>query len=109
MSGLDIRAKAEALRSVSATTFTGSYQVLGTPLSNPARVIKLVNDSSVLVTVSYDGVTDQEILPIGSFVLIDFSANREVGNQFEMAANTQIWIKGVAGTGSVYLSVYYAG
>jgi len=112
MSGLDIRVQIETLRSVDSATFTGSYQAIGTPLTHPARIIKLVNNSNVLVTISDDGVTDKEILPSNSFVLLDFSSDRETGNQFSMAANTQIWVKGAAGganSGLIYLSVYYAG
>ena len=112
MSGRDIRVQIETLRSVNSTAFNGTYQALGSPLSNPARIIKIVNNSNVLVTISDDGVNDKEILPANSFVLLDFSSDRETGNQFSMAANTQIWVKGAAGGGNaglVYLSVYYAG
>jgi hypothetical protein len=72
------------------------------------RVIKITNNSNVLVTISIDGINDNEVLPANSFLLIDFSANRETGNGWELPANTQFYVKGAAGVGLVYLSVYYA-
>lgn len=97
----------ETLRSIDSATFTGSYQALGTALSNPAYKVKLVNNSSVLVTISIDGATDIDVAPANSFWLYDESNSGERGQYPAVRANTQFYVKGSAGTGSVYLAVQY--
>ena len=108
MSGLNQRLYPNPLKSIDSASFTGSYQTLGIPLETACRVVKLTNNSTVLVTVSWDGINDHEILPSGSFILIDVSSNRETSNICEISQGTQFLVKGIAGTGSVYLSSYFA-
>lgn len=95
----------EPLRSIDSATFTGNYLPLGDPLSHPAYILKLVNNSTVLVTISIDGTTDIDVAPSNSFWLYD----EDEGNQSHEAipAGTQIYVKGSAGTGSVYLVSQY--
>lgn len=97
----------DSLRSIDSATFTGSYQAVGTKLSNPTRIVKFTNNSTKDVTLSWDGSTDHEYLPAGSFLLLDVSSDRETANIFEIGANTQFYVKGSAGTGSFYISTYY--
>jgi hypothetical protein len=97
----------ETLRSRDSATFTGSYQTLGTALVNPSYILKLVNNSTVLVTISIDGTTDIDVAPSGSFWLYD---EGKVGGSSQIPAipaGTQIFVKGAAGTGSVYLVSQY--
>lgn len=98
----------EVMRSRDSATFTGSYQTIGTPLINPSVLIKFVNNSTVLVTVSVNGVDDHDILPAGSFFLYDIVSDspQETGSIFRKAG-TQFYVKGSAGTGSVYLVTQY--
>ena|SRR2546429_5050675 len=98
----------ETLRSRDSATFTGSYQTLGTPLSNAASLIKLVNNSTVLVTISIDGSTDVDIAPSSSFFLYDITSDSptETGSIFAEKGR-QYYVKGSAGTGSVYLVIQY--
>lgn len=96
----------EALRSIDSATFTGSYQALGTHLLYPSCILKIVNNSNVLVTVSIDGSTDIDILPINSFVLYDELKYGNPNYQF-VRAGTQFYVKGSAGVGSVYLVSQY--
>ena len=99
----------QTLRSINSTTFTGSYQAIGTPLEFPARIIKVVNNSSVVVTLSWDGATDHDFLPIGSFTLYDCGTNKGTSaDVLEIPQGTQISVKGAAGTGSVYMVVLSA-
>ncbi len=98
----------ETLRSIDSATFTGSYQAVGTPLANPARVVKFTNNSLVGVTLSWNGTNDHEFLPAGSFVLIDIAANREISNILAASKGTQFYVKAAASTGSFYISAYYA-
>lgn len=98
----------EVLRSIDSSTFTGSYQAIGTVLANPSRLVKFTNVSTKSVSISWDGSNDHEILPAGSFVLLDIATNKEEMSSCYIAAGTQFYVKGAAGTGLVYLSTYYA-
>lgn len=111
-SPLGKRASFEPLRSINSTIFSGSYQALGSPLANPNCIIKIVNNSTVLVTISFDGTNDHDIIPAGSFVLYDFGTDAESSNSNEklnLAAGTQVYVKGSAATGLVYLTCIFQG
>lgn len=97
----------ETLRSIDSATFTGSYQALGTPLAHPSYILKLVNNSTVLVTISIDGSTDIDIAPAGSFWLYDEGKVGMSGQFPALPKGTQIYVKGSASTGSVYLVSQY--
>lgn len=106
------KAKFETLRSIDSATFTGAYQNLGIPLVNPAVLLKVVNNSNQLVTVSYNGVNDQDIVPASSFYLYDFGSDAQsISGDTELAfpAGTQVKVKGAAGIGLVYLVIVYQG
>jgi hypothetical protein len=96
------RVQWETLRVLTAP-FSGAYQAVGSPLANPSYKLKLVNNTTALVTISIDGVNDIDVAPAGSFWLYD-----EYSTQFRegIPANTQIYVKGAVGTGganNVYL------
>ena len=105
----------EVLRSVSATTFDGvTYKpLLGPapgligPLQFPSYILKLVNNSTVLVTISIDGVNDVDVAPAGSFWLYDEGKVGQSSHIPAMPVGTQIYVKGSVGTGSVYLVSQY--
>lgn len=95
----------ETLRVLDASTLTGGYDAVGIPLENPAYIVKLVNNSDTLVTVSIDGSTDIDVAPPNSYWLYDEDAgNRE---HIALPANTQFYVNGSAGTGNIYLVVQY--
>lgn len=97
----------ETLRSIDSATFTGSYQALGTPLSNSSYICKLVNNSNVLITISNDGINDKDVAPGNSFWLYDEGSVGGSGNFPALPAGTQISVKGSAGVGLVYLVSQY--
>lgn len=97
----------DTLRSIDSSTFDGTYKALGTPLSHPSYICKLVNNSTVLVTISVDGSTDMDIAPAGSFWLYDEGKVGVSGNVPALSKGTQFYVKGSAGTGSVYLVSQY--
>ncbi len=102
--GYTTRVSWEPLRSIDSATFTGVYVKLGTPLVNASYKLKMVNNSTSLVTVSIDGVTDVDVAPANSFWLYDEDVTQ---NHEGLPAGTQIWVKGAAGTGLVYLADQY--
>lgn len=97
----------ETLRSIDSATFTGSYQNLGTPLAHPSYICKLVNNSTVLITISIDGINDIDVAPASSFWLYDEGKVGLSGSLPALPQGTQIMVKGSAGTGSVYLVSQY--
>lgn len=100
----------ENLRSINSTTFTGSFQAVGTPLLYPSYICKLVNNSNVLVTVSVDGTNAVDVAPANSFWLYDEGKGSPYVNQPALSAGTQIYVSGAeseSNTGSVYLVTQY--
>ncbi len=106
MPAVQIKLAFEALRS-QASPFV-AYTNLGVPMVNPIRIFKISNESDAAIFVSYDGgVTDHDHIPANSFILIDISSNRVWNCQLALSAGVQVSIKGT-GTGTVYMSTYYA-
>ena len=97
----------ETLRSIDSATLTGSYQALGTPLAHPSYIVKMVNNSTVLVTVSIDGLVDIDVCPAGSFWLYDEGKVGQSAGHPSLPQGTQVYVKGAAGTGSIYLVTQY--
>lgn len=98
----------ETLRSVDSSTFTGVYVAVGTALLHPSYKLKMVNNSNVLVTVSIDGTNDIDVCPANSYWLYDESqAQFNTANLPSIPKGTQIFVKGAAGTGLVYLVSQY--
>lgn len=101
--------KYETLRSIDSATFTGSYQAVGTPLAHSASIVKMINNSDELVTISVDGINDVDVLPANSFWLYDITSNTPThgDDAIFIQEGTQYLVKGSAGTGLVYLVVLY--
>lgn len=69
----------------------------------------LVNNSGVNVTVSFDGTNDHLLLLPGAAFTLDETANAVSGAVLCIPKGTQVYVKGNASTGLVYLSTFYAG
>lgn len=97
------------LRSINSTTFTGSYLPVGDAFESPVRLLSIKNNTTVVVTISFDGVTDHDFIPIGSFVLYDFGTNRGTSaDALDLPEATQISVKAAAGTGSLFVTSFAA-
>ena len=97
----------ETLRSIDSATLAGSYAAVGGPLLHPAYILKMVNNSNVLVTVSIDGATDVDVCPASSFWLYDEGKVDQNSAFPSLPAGTQIYVKAGAGVGLIYLVVQY--
>ncbi len=98
----------ETLRSVDSATFAGAYVPVGGPLIHPSYICKLVNNSNVLVTVSIDGSTDIDVAPANSFWLYDEGKYLPgIAPVLALPEGTQIFVKGAAGVGLVYIVSQY--
>lgn len=96
----------EPLRSINSTGFTGSYQPVGSPLAYPAIIVKVVNNSTSLVTISTDGTTDMDVAPANSFFLYDEDTSGNPSPE-SIPEGTQFYVKGSAGTGFVYIAIQH--
>ena len=95
----------ESLRSIDSATFTGSYQAIGSSLSNVSVKIVINNATDQPVFISVDGSTDHEYLAVGEVRVIDANSTIE-----GFPAGTQFYAKGFPGPhneGFVYLADYY--
>ena len=98
------------LSSIDSSTFTGAYQLLSAAggLPNPCIMLHIANNSTVGITVSYDGSHDHDFIIAGDERQLEFQANAlPQGFAASLAQGTKIYVKGSAGTGSVYLSGFY--
>lgn len=99
----------ETLRRVDSATLGASYVALGTPLLNSSYIIKVVNNSTVTLTISIDGATDVDVVPAGGFFLYDEGKGSNAA-LLSLPKGTQIYVKsdtGLAGTGSIFLVTQY--
>ena len=97
------------LQTIDSSTFTGSYQALGSAFSAPVRILKISNNSDKNITISWDGSTDHDFVPAQSFVLYDFGTQRgNAAPAMDAAKGIQISVKGTTGTGLVYLAAFAA-
>jgi hypothetical protein len=99
----------QPMQSIDSSTFSGSYQALGAPLVHPSSIVKIVNNSTVNVTISTDGINDMDFVPANGFVLYDYTTNAPPSDSSGVYApqGRQYLVKGSAGTGLVYLVIQY--
>lgn len=107
------RAQVDVLRTIAFGTVGATFVPVGTPLSFPARIICFTNTTTEDLIFSMDGVTDQLIVPAGSFKLFDVTTNHRPVNQddFCFSNGTQWYVRyssGAPTTGAVYIEVVYA-
>src|SRR3990167_11239058 len=85
--------------SLSSASMTGTYQVLGSPLSNAASIVKIVNNTDEDIDISIDGTNNHDFVPAGSFWLYDVSSDTPGSTAIFMPQGTTYFVKGTAGTG----------
>lgn len=97
------------LSSVLSSTVTGLYAPLnGTGFIQAPFFIRIINASSMAITVSYNGVDDHEFIPANTVFELPSQTNSQPNAQVALFPKyTVVYIKGTAGTGNIYLSGYY--
>ncbi len=97
----------ETIRAVLQSALSGTYAKIGTPLVHSSRIFKFTNNGTADVFISWDGITDNEFVPKGSFILLDVATNKQLAAALAASANTQFWVRTSSDAASVYLSSYY--
>jgi len=102
--------KAIPMASLDSATLTGAYAVINTGLSEACLILRIINDSSVDITVSYDGgVTDHDYVRYNTSLTINAQTNSTLpGMRAMFRKGLPIYIKGGAGQGSIYIAGYYS-
>lgn len=71
-------------------------------------VLSILNNSNTPVIVSYDGVTDHDIIVAGERVVYNLQSNSEPQNWvYQLKEGTVFYVRGVAGAGFIYFSGWY--
>jgi hypothetical protein len=90
------------LQSIASSALTSSYQAINADgIEEPSNSLSLVNDSSQNVTISFDGSSDNYVVPDGT--IRDWKT--DIRNRWKKG--TVVYIKGTAGTGNIYLCGTY--
>jgi hypothetical protein len=106
------KAQVDVLRTLAFGSIGATFVAVGGPFLYQARIICFTNTTTEDVIFSMDGVTDQLIVPAGSFKLFDITMNHRPVNMddFCFAIGTQWYVRylAVPGSGAVYIEVVYA-
>jgi hypothetical protein len=104
---LGIKILPEPLRTLEFDSISGTYAPMGA-FSHPIRIIHITNTTDVLLTFSFNGVTNHFVVPSGSFILLDITANKTSrGEGFFIGEGTTIYVMGSPTLGAVYLASFY--
>lgn len=121
MAGISVRGtavKAILLRTFDSSTLTADYQAINALFVDPNAdglpeacfLLRIVNDSSNGITISYDGINDNEYIRSDDDFELGSQTNSQPNAQETLwAAGTIIYVKGAASAGTITVSGYYAG
>jgi hypothetical protein len=110
MGAVSIKVLPEAVRTLDFSLISGTYMGVGTPLTNPSRIILFQNFTDQAVMISFDGITDNLPVAASGFVLLDITANKTVSQGFSIAEGTRFYAKELTDApteGSLYISSFY--
>lgn len=101
--------KAAAITSISSASITSSLQAINTSgFPGPAIMIRLINASNKDVAVSFDGSHAHDYLQAGAVLQLIPQTNSIPNNWVALfKKGTNVYVSGDAGTGYLYLAVYY--
>ncbi len=92
---------------IAASTFTGAIQLVGAT-TQPLAILRLVNDTSVTVTVSFDGTNTYEIMPTMTSINYNLATNNQPNNHCALLPQGfKIWVTASVGTGSFIIYGWY--
>jgi hypothetical protein len=97
------------LATFNAAALVAGYTSVNSPgFLKPIFFMRIVNASNSPVTISFDGVTDHEYLPINGEFNFAVQQNAQPNSQLALiSAYTQVYVKGAAGVGFITVSGYY--
>lgn len=101
--------RAITLTSINSATLTGSYQAINIDgLPFPCFYLRINNSSNTGVTISYNGVTDNDYVLATDKLDLKMQQNAQPpAGVANWPKGTTVYVKGTAGVGIIYLSGYY--
>ncbi len=105
------KAQFDPVRELAFGGISGAYAPIGTPLTDHARIVRIVNSTNAEIYISIDGVNNHIRMAVSSFVLFDFSTNKIQDDGLFLSVGTQFWAKQVSGaptSGAVWIEVVSA-
>lgn len=102
--------RAIPLTSLASASISSSYTVIDSDgFDAPCFTMRIVNNTNKDITVSYDGTNDHEFVPTLTSIQIPNPAPQPLKTGALFPKGLKVWVKGAAGTGSVYLVGYFQG
>jgi len=100
--------KPEVVQSFNSAGLTGNFQAVNVNgFSGAAFKIRIINDSDVPVSVSFNGIDANDFVLEGTDLTLDFQNNNQPGNnKCVFPAGTIVYLAGGAGTGFIYVTAY---
>jgi len=87
-------ATVDTLRVLNFSGISATYAEVGTAFAHLTRILCFTNNTNGDIIVSFDGITDNVIMPATSFKLFDLNTNRgETNASWTFPAGTQIYVK----------------
>lgn len=101
--------KALELFSIASSILGVNYQAINENGAEGACfLLRITNNSTKDVTISYNGLVDNEIVLAGQVLNLNVQTNSQPNNKTCLFPKGQIvYAKGTAGTGTIYLTGYY--
>ena len=101
------KALVDPIRELAFGGISGTFAVIGTPLTVHARVIRFANSTNADIYISFDGINNNIRLAASSFILFDFATNRIQDDGLFVSIGTQFWAKQVSApsSGTVWIEV----
>lgn len=83
----------------------------GNGFQDPVKILKIYNGSNVGVTISFDGITQNDYIPALGTLIVDLQTNHfndaaHASGTLNIGKGQILYGKGTAGTGNVYISGY---
>lgn len=103
--------RSDELAIFDTATFTPGYKKINpNGFAGSPNLVRFINSSTVLVTISYDGYYPYDILPSRSSFTLFLQSNHQLNNnRCLLIKGSVVYISGAAGKGNFYMSAYYQG
>ena len=101
-------ARFDAIRSVAYASIGASYTTLGTPFTHAMRVVQFVNNTNGDMMVSFDGTTDNVVIPADTFGLYDITSDQDSVEKFRYQVGTQLFVRYLTAPTGPATGAFYA-
>lgn len=107
-----VRVRYEPLRSIDFSGISTGYVSVGTPFTNPVRILKVTNLTDANVLVSLNGIDNHDVVSANGFFLYDYASNKaNAAGLLEQPQGDRIYVKAeddLPTEGNIYVTVVYA-